>query len=203
MVRRQPLRAEGDKPAVQLHSGDDDHQDVGARVFLRNAVANQASQGPSDEHGQELETDDGLNKEHRKSAHKLLREQRGYQRNRGVRKEPKKNEKKKKTYQVSASPSPIGLRIDHPEAGERVVAAGLGPVGAARLAEVVVGGRGEGERVGHGGQRQPRVEAVVEEAALEAEVDEGVEGVPDEQEALAGARRPPVQRQKRRAVRRG
>lgn len=202
MVRRQPLRAEGDKPAVQLHSGDDDHQDVGARVFLRNAVADQASQGPSDEHGQELETDDGLNKEHRKSAHKLLREQRATKETVESGRNPRKT-RRKKTYQVSASPSPIGLRIDHPEAGEGVVAAGLGPVGAARLAEVVVGGRGEGERVGHGGQRQPRVEAVVEEAALEAEVDEGVEGVPDEQEALAGARRPPVQRQKRRAVRRG
>jgi len=51
------------------------------------------------------------------------------------------------------------------------------------MSKEVVGGRGEGVWIGDARQRDPRKEAVVQEAALEAEVYEGVEGMPDEEEA--------------------
>ena len=51
------------------------------------------------------------------------------------------------------------------------------------MAEEVVGGRGECGRIRDAAQGHPREEAVVEEAAFQAEVNEGVEGMPDEEEA--------------------
>lgn len=62
VVHGQPLRAEGDEAAVELHGCDDDHQDVGARVLLREPVADVAGERAGDEDGEELEADDGLGK---------------------------------------------------------------------------------------------------------------------------------------------
>lgn len=49
------------------------------------------------------------------------------------------------------------------------------------------GGR-KGQRIGHVGERHVREEAVVEEAALKNEVDQGIEGVPYEEEAMTVGR---------------
>ena len=105
-----------------------------------------------------------------------------------------------RTYQISASPAPVSLGVDHPELSEEVIAAGLRAVSATAVTEEVVGSGCEGDGVGDGRQGQPGEEAVVEEATLEDEVDEGIEGVPDEQEAVRGPRRA-VQRHRRQPVR--
>lgn len=39
--------------------------------------------------------------------------------------------------------------------------------------------------IGHLGERDVREEAVIEEASLEKEVDQGIKGVPDEEHAIA------------------
>lgn len=74
------------------------------------------------------------------------------------------------------------LRISS-QLSHRSVPACLGAVRTVGVSEVVVGGRRETVGVRDGRQGNPREEAVVEEAALEAEVDEGIEGVPDEKKA--------------------
>lgn len=52
---RRLWRREARPTSVQLSSRDDDHQDVGARVFLRDVVAHQHSKRGDDEHCQELQ----------------------------------------------------------------------------------------------------------------------------------------------------
>lgn len=193
----QPLGAEGDEAAVQLHGRDHDDQDVGPQVLLLgDAVADGAGKRPGQKHGQQLEADDGLRSEEVKvsllvscsvpgiapcprswicpdCAGSIVRPDQAAQRINS-------------TYQISTCPSLVRLGVDHPQLGKGVVAGGLRAVGAVRVAEEVVGGRGEGEGVLDRRQRHPGEEAVVEKAALEAEVDQGVEGVPDEEAAVAG-----------------
>lgn len=67
------------------------------------------------------------------------------------------------------------------------------------MSEEVEGARREGVRVRDARQGNPREEGVVQEAAFEAEMDEGVESVPDEEEA-AGLGDGAVEHQQRCAV---
>ena len=60
VVGGQPLRAEGDEAAVELHGRDHDHQHVGARVPPRQPVADQARQRARHEHRQQFQADDRL-----------------------------------------------------------------------------------------------------------------------------------------------
>lgn len=79
---------------------------------------------------------------------------------------------------VSSSPSRISLRIHPPERSEVVLwAAEVRAIETVCVAQPVRHGRGERR------QRNVREERVVEEGAFEDEVDQGVEGMPDEEES--------------------
>lgn len=79
---------------------------------------------------------------------------------------------------VGASPSRISLRVHPPERSKVVLwAAEVRAIETVRVAQPVRRRRGERR------QRNVREERVVEEGAFEDEVDQGIEGVPDEEES--------------------
>lgn len=89
------------------------------------------------------------------------------------------------TYKISTSPSLIGPRVHHPQLSQGVAAPSLWPIDATILVAEKVVGRGEpiiGNVNSLGGVHVGE-KAVVEKAALEDEVAEGIGHVPDEEEA--------------------
>ena len=91
------------------------------------------------------------------------------------------------SYQVNTSPPTIRPRIHHPQLRKGVAAPGLRAIHAVgRIPEEVEGCREQRGGVLDVDGGDEGEEAVVEEAALEDEVAEGVGEVPDEEEAEGG-----------------
>lgn len=116
VVGGQPLGAEGNETPIQLHGGDDNHDDVSPGRLAGETVAYHARHGSRDEDGEELQADDD---------------------------------------QVGAGPATVGFGVHHPQLGRGAVAAGLGPVDASDLAQIIVRCWGQRHRVGYAGQGDP------------------------------------------------
>lgn len=98
---------------------------------------------------------------------------------------------KAKAHQVNTSPPFVRPRIHHPQLREWIITARLRSMNTVDRAKVVVR-----VRVELGGvldlevsEREGREEAVVQEAALEKEMDQSIKAVPDEEEPKAVRRR--------------
>lgn len=184
--------------SVQLRGRQYDHGNVGARVLLGDVIADRDGHGPDDKDGQELETDHTLRLS-RNSQHYcnfllcLIPVTAAVCSGPGRRPDCHNYRAgwgQKKTYQIHTGPPLVGPRINHPQLREGIRAAGLRAVHEVGTAEEVVRVRVETRRDGvDGGERQRGEEAVIEETPLEAEVDQRVKGMPNEEETEAGGGR--------------
>lgn len=157
-----------DRTSVELTSRQDNHPDAGLGTSLCNQVADVHRQGSIKEDGQKLETDDTLyyalvDKEITSIAVAFQHE----------------------THQISSRPSLIRPRIHHPQLRKRIVPATLRSIHPAIPPSEIIVRRGH-QVLARFGRGNKRVEAVVQEAALEDEVAERVGEVPDEEEAQRG-----------------